>query len=272
MRVDETTIEIAGDPVFFRSAAPPEHGAAPVYLHGLPTSSDIWVPLLERTGGLAPDLRGFGRSAKGGHLDYSIDGYTDFVEQFLADRGAKQIKLVAHGWGTVPGLALAQRDPSRIERIVLISPVPLSAGFKPPRIARMLRTPVLGELAMGATNRMLLARTLRNASAHPDDAWPPERTDAAWSHFDQGTQRAILRVHRCFDPAALTSHGEHLAAITAPTLIVHGQQDPWFEPALAGAWTERLPNAQTELIAGAGHWPWLDRPETAELIVEFLSS
>ena len=39
--------------------------SAPVlYVHGVPTSSDDWLPFLDRTGGLAPDLLGFGRSAK----------------------------------------------------------------------------------------------------------------------------------------------------------------------------------------------------------------
>ena len=54
-----------------------------MYLHGVPTSSDDWTALLERTGGIAPDLLGFGRSGKGGHLDYSLGGLTAFCEAFL---------------------------------------------------------------------------------------------------------------------------------------------------------------------------------------------
>jgi pimeloyl-ACP methyl ester carboxylesterase len=61
VRVDEHTIEVAGAPVFYRSAPNPA-GAPPLYLHGVPTSSDDWVTLLARTGGVAPDLIGFGRS------------------------------------------------------------------------------------------------------------------------------------------------------------------------------------------------------------------
>ena len=70
--VDEQTIELAGSPVFFRAA--PARGAPAVYLHGIPTSSDDWLGFLAATGGLAPDLIGFGRSGKGGQLDYTIDG------------------------------------------------------------------------------------------------------------------------------------------------------------------------------------------------------
>src|SRR5579863_8174612 len=40
-------------------------GAGPLYLHDALTSSDDLIPFLERTGGLAPDVVGFGRSGKG---------------------------------------------------------------------------------------------------------------------------------------------------------------------------------------------------------------
>ena len=76
-------------PLFWRSA-PVAAGAerpTPVYLHGVPTTSDDWLPFLERTGGLAPDLPGFGRSGKPGYLDYTIDEYDRFLERFLDDRG-----------------------------------------------------------------------------------------------------------------------------------------------------------------------------------------
>ena len=47
--------------------------------HGIPTARTTGSPFLERPGGIAPDLTGFGRSGKGGHLDYSLDGLTQFV-------------------------------------------------------------------------------------------------------------------------------------------------------------------------------------------------
>jgi pimeloyl-ACP methyl ester carboxylesterase len=35
-----------------------------VYLHGVPHSGARWQPFIERTGGLAPDLPGFGSADK----------------------------------------------------------------------------------------------------------------------------------------------------------------------------------------------------------------
>jgi pimeloyl-ACP methyl ester carboxylesterase len=58
------------------------------------------------------------------------------------------MRLVLHDWGAV-GLAFAQRAPERIERLVAIDAVPLLPGYRWHPIARVWRTPVAGEVAMG---------------------------------------------------------------------------------------------------------------------------
>ena len=50
----------------------PARNGEVLYLHSVPTSSDDWAALLELSGGLAPDLPGFGRTSKAGNLDYSL--------------------------------------------------------------------------------------------------------------------------------------------------------------------------------------------------------
>ena len=57
VHVDEHTISLDDSPVYYRSAKAVT-GAPPLYLHGVPTSSDDWTEFLARTGGLAPDLIG----------------------------------------------------------------------------------------------------------------------------------------------------------------------------------------------------------------------
>ena len=65
-----------------------------LYLHGVPTDGEDWLPFLERTGGLAPDLPGFGRSDKPPHFDYSIDGYRDWLRAFVDERELELFSLV----------------------------------------------------------------------------------------------------------------------------------------------------------------------------------
>jgi pimeloyl-ACP methyl ester carboxylesterase len=270
--VSERTGEIDGLPVFWRSAPPPpgsEPRAVALYLHGVPTSSDEWVAFLERTGGLAPDLPGFGRSGKPGSRRYTIDEYDSFIERFLAEQGVERVQLVMHDWGAV-GLAFAQRLPARVERIVLINAVPLLAGYRWHRIARIWRTPVLGELAMGTTTRFVLRALSREANAAPGPM-PQQWLDSVLDHFDQGTQRAILRLYRSSPPAVLTAAGARLASMKAPALVAWGMRDPYIPARFAREYASALGGATLVELPDAGHWPWLDRPELIDRVAEFLA-
>ena len=267
VRVDEHTIEVAGAPVFYRSAPAPED-ALPLYLHGVPTNSDDWSSMLERTGGIAPDLIGFGRSGKAGNLHYTLVGLAEFLERLLDALGVERVRLIAHDWGAGAGLVFAQRQPERVERIALCDPLPLTDAFRWHRLGRLLRMPAIGELLMGSTPQWLLARTLRRASN--EDAFTEQRLRTVWDHFDQGTQRAVLRLFRSADGDALRSAGAHLDRLTMPALIVWGELDPWFPPSLAQTYAEQLPQAAIEWIPDARHWPWLERPEVADRIAGFV--
>ena len=177
--LSEHTEEIGGLPVFWRSV--PHAGTPALYLHGVPSSSDDWIapgehhgrrswwrrwwrpkrdedewvepPLyetgfLERSGGLAPDLPGFGRSGKPAYLRYTIDEYAGFIERFLDHLEVERVNLVMHDWGVV-GLAFAQAHPERVQRLVMMNTIPLLPDYSWHRGARLWRTPLLGEARHG---------------------------------------------------------------------------------------------------------------------------
>ncbi|HET8977739.1 MAG TPA: alpha/beta hydrolase [Solirubrobacteraceae bacterium] len=267
--MDEHTIQVAGAEVFYRRR-PSTADHQVLYLHSVPTSSDDWRELLSLTGGIAPDLPGFGRSGKGGHLDYSLDGYVRFVDELLTALAPGPVTIVGHGWGATIGLVFAQRHPEWVQRLVAIDAVPPLPGFRWPRIARWWRRPGIGELLMGSATRWMLARLLRRGAAAAT-AWPDRRVDEVWDQFDQGTQRAILRLHRSVDEHSLGVAGEHLDTLHQPALVVWGERDPWLEPAFADALGRRLPAATVLRVPDAGHWPWLERPELARRIAAFAS-
>jgi len=271
LSVDEHTIELAGSPAFYRTAPAP--GAPALYVHGVPTSSDDWISFLERSGGIAPDLIGFGRSGKGGNLNYSIEGLTDFLQRLLDHLQIDRVKLVVHDWGAAVGLAFAQRNPQRIERIVVINGVPLfpAEGVRWSRLARLWVRPWIGELVMGSTTRRVLARTLRASAVEPT-AWPDARIASIWEQFDQGTQRAILRLYRSADEGELTRTGAGLDRLQSPSLIVWGEADPWLPVAVGEKYATALPHASIDRLERAGHWPWLDRPEVVERVASFLAA
>jgi pimeloyl-ACP methyl ester carboxylesterase len=262
--VDEHTIELDGTPVFYRSA--PSTGTPVLYLHGIPTSSDDWVALLQRTGGLAPDLIGFGRSGKAGNLEYSLDGHADFIERLLDELEITRVRLVVHDWGAGGGLVFAQRHPERVERLVLIDALPLLDGFHWARLARWWRRPAFGELLMGSIPKWLFNRTLRGAC----QAFTDVQLATAWEQFDQGTQRAILRLHRSASEEELARAGAGLSQLAAPTLVVWGEGDQWLTPSWGATYAGRLPNAVAHTVPGAGHWPWLEDAGALERVAAFV--
>jgi pimeloyl-ACP methyl ester carboxylesterase len=257
--VAEHTDDLDGQPVFWRAAP----GADPpvVYLHGVPDSSDTWVPFLERTGGIAPDLPGFGRSTKRGDFDYSIAGYDRWLERFLDHAGVERFRLAMHDWGAV-GLALAQRQPERVERLMISNAVPFLPGYRWHWVARTWRRPVLGEVAMGLSTRW----TARRLGA------PKEIVDASWPYFDPGTQRAILRLYRSAPEDVLAAAGQRLGEIAAPALVLWGEEDRYLAPKFGYAYSEALPNARLRRVPGAGHWPWLDAPPLVDEVCRFLAA
>jgi pimeloyl-ACP methyl ester carboxylesterase len=264
--VDDHTIEVAGASVFYRRAPAPR--AEVLCLHSVPTSSDDWLALLELSGGLAPDLPGFGRTSKAGNLDYSLPAYAVFVEQFLDALAVPEVALLGHGWGAAIALLFAQRHPERVTRLAIVDAIPLLDGFQWPTVARWWRRPVIGELLMGSLNRWLLARLLRSGSTSAE-AWPDARVNAVWDQFDQGTQRAILRLHRSVDAVSLAAAGEGLPALDQPALVLWGEQDPWLPPRFAEAYGRQLRHARVEVIPDAGDWPWLDHPALAQRLADF---
>ena len=225
-----------------------------LYVHGVPDSAELWTPFLRLTGGIAVDLPGFGESGKPAQWPYSLDGYARFLPALLDDLRIDRVRLVAHDWGAA-ALTLA----GRIERLVAIDVLPLLPGHRWHWVARAWRTPGLGELAMGFTGRTLLRRLGGLSAPHADEVL---------RHFDHGTQRAILKLYRA--ERAVTAP---LEAVTAPALVLWGERDRYLDP----AWAERIAAAlggpaEVEIVPGAGHWPWLDRPELVQRIAHYLGS
>ena len=270
--VTENNGAIGDLPVFWRSADAPVGqavGAPALYLHGVPTNSDDWVPFLAAGGGLAPDLPGFGRSGKPGHFQYTIEGYANFLEQFLGLVGVERVSMLVHDWGGV-GLAFAQRHPERVERLVVMDCVPFLPGYGWHRMARVWRTPVVGELAVGSVARWSARRLLREAFVEPAIV-PETMLDSMLDHFDQGTQRAILRLYRSADPDVLEAAGRALSRLNMPSLVVWGDRDPYIGPEFADAYAAALPSSELLRLADAGHWPWVEHPELIPRIAAFLA-
>ena len=265
--VTQKTIQIDEQPIFLRRAG---DDAVPIlYLHGIPSSSFDWLGPLALGGGIAVDLPGFGRSSKRGDLDYSLAGHARFVDRLLDGLQIERVRLCMHDWGAAAGLAWAAEHPKRVQRLVVVNGVPLLRGFRWRGPARIVRAPVVGPIAVGSATKTVLKALSRRASAGRGPMPDPFVANIA-DGFDFGTERALLRLLRSASPEVLARAGENLGALSAPALVLWGKADPYISARFGAGYAATLGDATLEVVEQAGHWPWIDRPEVGERIVEFL--
>jgi pimeloyl-ACP methyl ester carboxylesterase len=100
------------------------------------------------------------------------------------------------------------------------------------------------------------------------DAW----LDTVFDHFDQGTQRAILRLYRSSPSDVLAAAGAQLGELSMPSLVVWGMADPYIPARFGRAYAEALSASELIELPDAGHWPWFDRPDVIDRVVNFLTA
>lgn len=271
LRPDEVVVAGIRSPMLEVGAA----GAAEavVFVHGNPGSARDWEDLLARVGpfarGLALDMPGFGRAAKPADFDYTVAGYARHLGGALDALGVGRAHLVLHDFGGPWGLAWAAANPDRFASATLINTGVL-LGYRWHRLARIWRTPLLGELFQALSTRERLHRAMEQVNPK---GLPRAFVDRMADDADAGTKRAVLRLYRATgDPAA---QAERLAAalrpLGRPALVVWGERDPFIPVAVAERQGEVFPGAEIVRLPKSGHWPYADDPEgVAAAVVPFL--
>lgn len=267
--IQERTLEVDGVRAFYRRVD--GEGTPTVYFHGNPTHGADWLPFLRRGGpAIAIDMPGWGRSDRPdpGSFDYSMYGLSAFLDRCLERLGIERHSRVVHDWGGV-GLIGAQRQPDRIERLVVIDAVPMLPGYRWHWVAQIWRRRPLGELFNGLTTRAGVALILHQARGDRG-AMPAEFVDMIWQHLDRGTKRAILALYRDADPPRLAAAGADLGRLACPSLVLWGDRDPYLPIRFAEDYARALPDARLEVLPGLGHWPWVEDPSVVDRVAAFL--
>lgn len=268
--IEEAELVVDGVRVFYRRV--PGDGVPVVYCHGNPTHGEDWVPFMERGGpAVAIDMPGWGRSDRPdpARFDCSMYGLSAFLERCLEELGVGRRKLVVHDWG---GLALigAQRRPELVEKLVVVNAVPLLSGYRWHWIAQLWRRKPLGEILNRTTTRTTLALLLRQASGNRKPM-PDAFVDTIWNHWNPGTQAALLTLYRHANPDRLALAGKDLSNLTCPSLILWADRDLYLPLRFGEAYAAALPASKLRVIAGAGHWPWIDDARVIDDVTQFLA-
>lgn len=239
---------------------------AVVLLHGSgpgATALSNWQAVLADLGDeyfcVAPDVIGFGDSS---HPDPAPQGLAAFTRLrvetlvgLLDELEVPKATFVGNSMGGVWSLAIAQRAPQRVDKLVLMGSggAPVPTGPALPGLADFYSDP-----SIDALNSML------EAFVYDPAAFGPALRAVAESRLPQALRPEVRRSHVAtfegFDPARPWSLSEQdAAAISHETLVIHGREDR-FIPFAAGAWFfEHLPNARLYGIGHCGHWTQIEQ-------------
>lgn len=262
----ERELQVAGIRTRLLEAGPPDASEAVVFVHGNPGSGRDWELLVTATGAvgraLALDMPGFGRADKPRDFDYTAGGYGRFLGAALDELGVERCHLVVHDFGGPFGLAWAVENPDAFASVVLIN-TGILIGYRWHGVARIWRTPVVGELFQALTNRPAFRLLLSRGNPR---GLPRAFLDRMYDEYDRGTRRAVLRLYRASD-SDMSAYVPLARALDRPALVVWGRHDPYIPVEQAERQRESFPRAQVEILDGSGHWPFADDPEGVERVV-----
>jgi len=143
-------------------------------------------------------------------------------------------------------------------------------GYRWHRLARLWRTPVLGELFQATATRRAFRRLI---DRNEPRGLPRAFLDEMYDHYDRRTRRAVLKLYRATDDPGGAAEGfsAYMAPRDVPALVIWGEHDAYLPFEYAARQREPFPSAEVHVLAASGHWPYADAPETVErLLVEFL--
>ena len=236
-----------------------------VLLHGWALHGGMWGPWLDTLAAQARlhvvDLPGHGRSGWQPEIA-DLAGLASAVQP-VVPAGA-----VVLGWslGGMVALELARRQPSLVRALVLVATTPrFVAGddWEPGMQGAVLEgfARGLAQDYRGTVRNFLTLQTLGD-----------EHAAQSLRHL-----RQWLGAHGEPDARALATGldilrsadlRDALARIALPSLVIAGEHDRLTPPAAGRELASRLPAARFELVARAGHAPFLSHP--AEVLAEVL--
>jgi pimeloyl-ACP methyl ester carboxylesterase len=248
-------------------------------VHGLGGHTISWEPvgreIAERLHATvtAVDLPGFGLTRVPPGRRATLGTHGRLLRALLERSGPAAV--VGNSMGGALGVGLAARHPHLVQALVLVDPALPRPAVNPSQwryMARLAPTmvPQLGSLVLAARGRLLGPERLVDQTLELT-LCEPERLDPALR------KRLVdLATTRQFFPEAPAAYADSARAlfwylargmradearVTAPTLIVHGDNDRLVPLAAARALAARRPQFTLDVIDNCGHVPQLEVPD-----------
>jgi pimeloyl-ACP methyl ester carboxylesterase len=231
-------------------------------LNGWTASGLVWPTALvrrleRRFHVIRPDNRGTGWS-RSAPTPFTLQDLAEDARAIAYHLGVDRVRVLGFSMGGMIAQALAVRDPDLVERLVLVStspPSPAHNSADDDTTWRMLQRRRRGQpLDEYLRELWTIAGGADHASAHPEAV-----EELVGQLVARPTRRAGAMAQA---RAAGTWHGTaQLAAITAPTVVVHGRKDVLRPVGNAMRLSRLIPGAQFTELPLAGHLVPYEAPD-----------
>ena len=251
-------------------------GPAVLLLHGFPDSGYLWrhqVKALVEAGyrAIAPDLRGFGESARPEGVErYGIGNILDDLSGILDLVGVERAHVVGHDWGAAAAWMFATTRPDRTDRLVAIS-VGHPAQFMMPGLRQLQRSWYMLLFQFEGVAEEALQRNDWAIFRDMFDGGDVERNVADLAR--PGALTAGLNWYRAnMPPALLMSEPIPFPQIAAPTMGIWSDRDfALGEEQMTGSQAQVSGPWRYERVEGVGHHvPVLVPDRLSRLLIDFL--
>lgn len=242
-----------------------------LFLHGFPSSSYDWKPLLElRAGGEASlcfDFLGFGLSEKPRDHEYTLAWQADAVEELVRRAGSPPTFVVGHDMGTSVATELMARDlrdelGMRMSGAMLFNGSMLLHLAKPTLGQNLLRSRLGSLFARLTSERSFRAQFSRVFS--PDHPLSAEEAADQWSliSHNDGQRIAHLTINYMSERERFADrwHGA-IRDWPKPLTLAWGMQDPVARVEVLRGLQELRPGVGTIELPDAAHYPQIEGPE-----------
>lgn len=240
----------AGDPILF--------------IHGLPTSNQLWNGVVERMAGrftcLAVDLPGLGKTPSVPYGQKYLQGLAETIDTLRIKNGIERWHVVGHDAGSAVAVHYAHQFQQHVDCLALLSPA-LFPELKPYFLFDLLRKPVLGEVLAPFVNFAFWNIAMRVTIGGNEEDLSEAVKDFHLPFSGIRGPWEFMRLLRWGQPAeVLAAIPDFLPCLRSPTLIFHGLRDPAASELLVRRASALIPNSELVTV-DAGHFIPLNRPE-----------